>query len=218
MGNGVFLLSAPPGYGKTTVMSEWAQASSIPVAWYHLEEVDDYAIVFARGIVRALSPLFPRATWRIEEVLQQLPAGALTPTDLTRLQNALIDDLRRVVSRPTALALTNVTALSVGRQAHALLSALLADSPIRYASSSKSATIPRLPLSPLFQDQRVAGLGRDSSRLPMTSSSNCSSSIMSALAAGPDGASASPVLGLDYGRAARDRCWSAGFSRRAVSD
>ncbi len=35
------LLSAPPGFGKTTVLAEWAASQSMPVAWLSLDEADN---------------------------------------------------------------------------------------------------------------------------------------------------------------------------------
>ena len=35
------LLSAPAGYGKTTLLAQWARAASMPVAWLALEQVDN---------------------------------------------------------------------------------------------------------------------------------------------------------------------------------
>ena len=33
----VALLTAPAGYGKTTLLAEWAHISTTPVAWYTLD-------------------------------------------------------------------------------------------------------------------------------------------------------------------------------------
>jgi len=42
------LVSAPAGYGKTTLLSAWAQQASIPVAWLSLDEGDNTPIRFLR--------------------------------------------------------------------------------------------------------------------------------------------------------------------------
>jgi len=35
------LISAPAGYGKTTLLSHWAQANRFPVAWLSISEEDN---------------------------------------------------------------------------------------------------------------------------------------------------------------------------------
>src|SRR5689334_9892030 len=37
----VVVLSAPPGYGKTTVLAQWAQRDPRPFCWLRLEEGDN---------------------------------------------------------------------------------------------------------------------------------------------------------------------------------
>ncbi|MGH2517262.1 MAG: hypothetical protein ACRDHP_16555, partial [Ktedonobacterales bacterium] len=55
----VLLVSAPAGYGKTTLLAQWAAASSVPVAWYHMDEGDDDPATFILGVVRALREALP---------------------------------------------------------------------------------------------------------------------------------------------------------------
>ena len=41
----VFLLTAPAGYGKTTLLVQWAKGRSVPVAWYRLDAGDDLFVL-----------------------------------------------------------------------------------------------------------------------------------------------------------------------------
>src|SRR3954470_20589594 len=38
---GVVSLVAPPGYGKTTLLAQWATAQKAPVAWLTIDEQDN---------------------------------------------------------------------------------------------------------------------------------------------------------------------------------
>ena len=51
------LVSAPAGFGKTTLVSNWAQQSAEPVAWLSLEESDNNLIRFLTYVVAALQTI-----------------------------------------------------------------------------------------------------------------------------------------------------------------
>jgi len=56
---GFILVSAPPGYGKTTLLAEWAAQSPYPVAWLSLDVMDNDLFLFSRYITKALQTIFP---------------------------------------------------------------------------------------------------------------------------------------------------------------
>lgn len=84
----VTLISAPPGFGKSTLISAWAQQQSRPVAWLSLDEQDNVPARFLSYLVAALQTI--RA-----EVGQKLQAGLEAPTlpPVERLLPPLINDL-----------------------------------------------------------------------------------------------------------------------------
>lgn len=53
------LVSAPAGFGKTTLVGEWAAGCGRPVAWISLDEVDGDPVLFVTGLVRALQTIAP---------------------------------------------------------------------------------------------------------------------------------------------------------------
>jgi LuxR family maltose regulon positive regulatory protein len=50
----LLLLSAPAGYGKTTLLSAWANESSWPVAWFSLDTADNDRTRFLTYLIHAL--------------------------------------------------------------------------------------------------------------------------------------------------------------------
>ena len=55
----VILLSAPPGYGKTTLLAEWASRSRRLFAWVTLDDNDNDPIVLLSCIAGALDSVSP---------------------------------------------------------------------------------------------------------------------------------------------------------------
>jgi LuxR family maltose regulon positive regulatory protein len=53
------LISAPAGYGKTTLLSQWAHASRCPVAWLSIGAEDDGLDHFLRGLAAAWQKIQP---------------------------------------------------------------------------------------------------------------------------------------------------------------
>jgi len=51
------LVSAPPGFGKTTLISGWAQDSKIPVGWVSLDERDNDPTRFLKYLIAALQTI-----------------------------------------------------------------------------------------------------------------------------------------------------------------
>ena len=56
---GLVLISAPPGYGKTTLAADWARQSRFPVAWLSLDAQDNDLEVMNRYLSTFLETYFP---------------------------------------------------------------------------------------------------------------------------------------------------------------
>ena len=56
---GVTLISAPAGFGKTTLISEWVAGCERPVAWLSLDEGDSDLTRFLTYLVAALQTIAP---------------------------------------------------------------------------------------------------------------------------------------------------------------
>ncbi len=82
------LVSAPAGFGKTTLVSEWCAGCERPVAWLSLDEGDNDATRFLTYFVAALRTITPTIG---EEMLGVLQSSQPTPTEtvLTNLLNEI---------------------------------------------------------------------------------------------------------------------------------
>ena len=101
---------APAGYGKTTLLAQWAEMDPRPFAWVALDGQDDDGIVFLRYIAAAIHRVEPVA----QAVFDALsgPGASIWSTAVPRAGSALatlrcpmvlvLDDLH-VVSNPSCL-------------------------------------------------------------------------------------------------------------------
>jgi LuxR family transcriptional regulator, maltose regulon positive regulatory protein len=53
------LISAPAGFGKTTLVSQWARSNAIPIAWLSLEEAENDPVRFWDYFISALRKIEP---------------------------------------------------------------------------------------------------------------------------------------------------------------
>ena len=59
-GRKLTLISAPAGFGKTTLVSEWIASCGQPVAWLSLDEGDNDPTRFLTYLVAALQTIAPK--------------------------------------------------------------------------------------------------------------------------------------------------------------
>ncbi len=108
------LISAPAGFGKTTLVSEWVEDCKRPTAWLSLDEVDNNPARFLTYLVAALQTIAPNIG---EGVLGVLKSTQPPPIEsiLTALLNEIttipdnfmlvLDDYHLIDAKPVAEAL-----------------------------------------------------------------------------------------------------------------
>jgi LuxR family maltose regulon positive regulatory protein len=80
------LVSAPAGFGKTTLLAQWLAESGMPVAWLSLEPGDNEPVRFLSYLIAALQTLDPHLG-AVALTLLQMPQPAAAETVLTLLTN-----------------------------------------------------------------------------------------------------------------------------------
>ncbi len=109
------LISAPAGFGKTTLVSEWAAISGHPIAWLSLDEGDNDPTRFLTYLVAALQTIGPKIGAGVLAALQSPqppPSEAILTTllnEITTLPDHFIlvlDDYHVIDSKPVDEDLT----------------------------------------------------------------------------------------------------------------
>src|SRR6059058_2639080 len=109
------LISAPAGFGKTTLVSEWVASCDRQVAWLSLDEGDSDPTRFLTYLVAALRTIAPTLGEGVLGVLQSPqpppPEAMLTAllNEITRLPDhfvLVLDDYHVIDAKPVDIALT----------------------------------------------------------------------------------------------------------------
>src|SRR2546429_3285253 len=88
MQHALTLVAAPAGFGKTTLVSTWAQQCGCPVSWVSLDTNDNDPVVFWTYVVSALQEMHPEIGKTALALLQ-----SPQPTSLERILTVLINEL-----------------------------------------------------------------------------------------------------------------------------
>ncbi len=111
----LILISAPAGFGKTTLVSEWLAGCQRPVAWLSLDEGDNVPTRFLTYLVAALQTIAPKIGVGVLSALQS-PQPPPSEVILTTLLNEIttlpdhfilvLDDYHVIDSKPVGNVLT----------------------------------------------------------------------------------------------------------------
>ena len=112
------LVSAPAGYGKTTLLAQWRASTRAPIAWLSLEPEDNEPTRFLTYLIAALQTLDPRLG-RSAQALLGFPEPAEPATVMAMLANDLfggpgedfalvLDDYHVIAAQSIHRALTHL--------------------------------------------------------------------------------------------------------------
>jgi LuxR family maltose regulon positive regulatory protein len=149
---------APAGYGKTTLLAQWAARDNRQVAWVTLDERDNDPVVLLQHITAALErdePVEPRVVEAVGS-----PGASIWTKALPRLARELAE------RGPIVLVLDDFNLLH-SRGSLAAIAALIDDEQERSMVVVAGRAPTRLPLAPLRASGRLLELGAQD--LAMTS-------------------------------------------------
>lgn len=113
------LVSASAGYGKSMLVSHWAESLMQPCAWLSLDEADSDITVFLAYLIAAVRTVIPGACSETRAVLS---AANLPPP--TMLAHSLTNELD-AIDAPFILALDDYHRIDASSDVHDLLQFIL---------------------------------------------------------------------------------------------
>ncbi len=97
------LISAPPGFGKTTLVAEWLNATAWAHCWFSLDPQDSDPVRFWYYLAQTLEEVSPGISQSVADLFQTFS----TPQLVNRLVNQLLN-----LSRPVVLVLDDYHVIS----------------------------------------------------------------------------------------------------------
>ena len=202
LARGRVLICAPAGFGKTSLLADWARGGGRPVAWLGLDAGDNDPARFWRYVVAALDQAQPGIAGRLGALL-----GPPAPRSFEGLVTALINELAAQAGRDEVLLVLDDYHLVDSGPVHESVAFLLENLPPGLLVVVSGRADPPLPLPRLRARGQLAELR--AAELRFTTEE----------AAALLGAAAGPVL-PDAAVAvltARTEGWAAGLQLAALS-
>ena len=200
MAHELTLVCTPAGFGKTTLLADWARASPWPVAWLSLDEGDNDPARFWRHVAAALDAVGSGIADRIAPLLQ-----GLQPASVEGLAATLVNELAELVEE--AVLVLDDYHLIQSPPVHASVEFLLEHLPPALRLAVASRADPPLPLARLRARGQLAELRERDLRFTPTEAAE-----LLRAAVGPDLPEAAVVALAD-----RTEGWVAGLQLAALS-
>ncbi len=136
------LVSAPAGFGKTTLVTGWITAGERPAAWLSLDEGDSDPMRFLAYVVAALQTVAPQIGTRIMSLLESPP-----PPPIESLLTSLLNEIA-TMPHDLTLVLDDYHVLD-SQQIDEILAFLVDNQPPQMHLLITTREDPRLPLARL---------------------------------------------------------------------
>jgi LuxR family transcriptional regulator, maltose regulon positive regulatory protein len=145
------LVCTPAGFGKTTLLADWARQGERPVAWLSLDEADNDPVRFWRHVATALDGARPGVASPVAGLLQGQQSASFQA-----VAASLVNELARVADA-VVLVLDDYHLIEAS-QVHASLGFLLEHLPASLRLVVASRADPPLPLARLRARGQLAEL------------------------------------------------------------
>jgi ATP/maltotriose-dependent transcriptional regulator MalT len=165
------LLTAPPGFGKTTSLAAWVRQVDTPVAWVSLDVSDNESGQFWAYVLSALEQASPGVTGDALAMLRSIQAPPL-PIIIRALMNALVASSHDIV-----LVLDDyhhITAPTI----HETLASLLEHPAERFHLYLASRREPPLPLARLRARDHINEIAADDLRFRLDEAAEFLAEVM----------------------------------------
>ena len=154
----LILISAAPGYGKTSLLVDFLQDTELPACWYALDASDDDPCTFLEHLVVSVTEKFPQLnTGALSSLSVKQFAGYSAQTVL----RVLVNEIQDKIPDYFVIVLDDYQHADGSPQIRELLTWFLDHQPDNCCIILSTRNMPELPFFKIIARQEIAGLGSD---------------------------------------------------------
>jgi ATP/maltotriose-dependent transcriptional regulator MalT/DNA-binding SARP family transcriptional activator len=157
----VVFVVAEAGFGKTTLLADFAGRTRRRTFWYRLDEDDTDGLVFLRYLVAACRAVDPRLAQRCTSLLAESASG---PADQEEVLETFIAELEASGAVPSTLVLDDYHAIEGVPSIREVMERLISRAPACLSFVLASRRTPDLAVGALRARDELAELGREELR------------------------------------------------------
>ncbi|MFQ5904256.1 MAG: hypothetical protein ACE5JO_11250 [Candidatus Binatia bacterium] len=150
------LISAPAGYGKTSLLVDYAHFTDLPVCWYSVSKADHDLPLFLDYVIASIRQRFSHFAQALEPYFS---APEALFDDLDTLVGLFVNELYGITQERFLLMIDDYHHADKSHHISTFMDALLYYLPGNCHLVLSSRTVPHLTLTRLAARQEVAGLG-----------------------------------------------------------
>jgi len=145
-------IAAPPGYGKTTLLADFAAHTEIPTCWVRVTEAD-------RDLMRLAGVLAASLQRRFRRLKAQPDLAAFAQASPAALARAFTSVIEERVAEPLVIVFDDVHILNRSRAVLEFLDVFLETQPEQITVLAAGREVPDVSLARLMAEGDLAGLG-----------------------------------------------------------
>lgn len=157
----LILLVAPAGYGKTTLLAEFAHQESLPCCWCFLERNEAEPLSFLRLLLASLRQRFPTFGSHLVPLLNKSSGEAVEDDYPQMVLEALVTAMANEIHERFVLLFCHHQEVNEHEQITALVEYLLRHLPEQCMLVLESREVPELDFASLLAGHAMLGIGQE---------------------------------------------------------
>jgi LuxR family maltose regulon positive regulatory protein len=159
----LLMLCAPAGYGKTTLLIDFAQHADISCCWYFIERADTEPIKFLSHLIQSIRQQFPDFGKNVDILAAQVPLAVDTVASsgdklqVEAILEALVLAMQRELSERFAIFLCGYHEVNESQEINDLVNRLLRKLPTQCIVVLESRAVPALDFAVLLARDEIIG-------------------------------------------------------------
>jgi LuxR family transcriptional regulator, maltose regulon positive regulatory protein len=150
----LIIIVAPPGYGKTSLLIDFAHHTEWPFCWYSLDNLDREPQQFLFHFIASITLQFPNFGKRSQAILQNMASGEL---NLDSMVSVIVNDIYENITEHFVIVLDDYHLIDTSKPVAYFISRLIQDTDENCHIFLSSRTLISLPELPLMVARSLVG-------------------------------------------------------------